>query len=176
MLDRRLTLTLFPYTTLFRSMETTEYPELKDYENHTLITTDGTTLLGADNKAGIAEIMTAMEYLIMHPEHPHGPIRLAFTPAEEIGRGPHNLPVEDFGASLAYTVDGGELGELQYESFNAAAAKITVYGNSVHPGTAKGKMIHASKIAMEIADRFPPEEAPEFTEKREGFYHLLSCN
>lgn len=157
-------------------METTEYPELKDYENHTLITTDGTTLLGADNKAGIAEIMTAMEYLIMHPEHPHGPIRVAFTPDEEIGRGPHKFPVEDFGASLAYTVDGGELGELQYESFNAAAAKITVYGNSVHPGTAKGKMIHASKIAMEIADRFPPEEAPEFTEKREGFYHLLSCN
>src|SRR5699024_10346953 len=107
--------------------------------------------------------MSAMEYLSMHPEHPHGSIRVAFTADEEIGRGPHKFPVEDFGASLAYTVDGGELGELQYESFNAAAAKITVYGNSVHPGTAKGKMIHASKIAMEIADRFPPEEAPEFT-------------
>src|SRR5699024_7677627 len=121
-------------------------------------------------------IMTAMEYLIMHPEHPHGPIRVAFTPDEEIGRGPHKFPVEDFGASLAYTVDGGELGELQYESFNAAAAKITVYGNSVHPGTSKGTMIYESKIAMDMADRFPPEQAPVFPEKRECFYHLLSCN
>lgn len=157
-------------------MKTAEYPELKEYEDHTLITTDGTTLLGADNKAGIAEIMTAMEYLITHPEHPHGPIRVAFTPDEEIGRGPHKFSVKDFGASLAYTVDGGPLGELQYESFNAAAAKITVYGNSVHPGTAKGKMIHASKIAMEIASDFPSQEAPEFTDKREGFYHLLTID
>src|SRR5699024_5473986 len=118
----------------------------------------------------------AMEYLIMHPEHPHGPIRVAFTPDEEIGRGPHKFPVEDFGASLAYTVDGGELGELQYESFNAAAAKITVYGNSVQPRSTQGLMIHACKLAMQIADRVPPEQAPEFTEKRERFYHLLSCN
>lgn len=157
-------------------MKTAEYPELAKYKGHTLITTDGTTLLGADNKAGIAEIMTAMEYLIEHPEFPHGPIRVAFTPDEEIGRGPHKFSVDDFGASLAYTVDGGPLGELQYESFNAAAAKITVYGNSVHPGTAKGKMIHASKIAMDIAEVFPPQEAPETTEKREGFYHLLTFN
>ncbi|WP_420469280.1 peptidase T, partial [Bacillus licheniformis] len=126
-----------------------EFPELANYAGHTLMTTDGTTLLGADNKAGISEIMTAMEYLIAHPEIKHGKIRVAFTPDEEIGRGPHKFDVEAFNAKFAYTVDGGPLGELQYESFNAAAAKITCKGTNVHPGTAKGKMVNAAKIAMQ---------------------------
>lgn len=152
----------------------TEFPELLSYKGDTLITTDGTTLLGADNKAGIAEIMTAMEYIIQHPEIKHGTIRVAFTPDEEIGRGPHRFDVEKFAADFAYTIDGGPLGELQYESFNAAAAKLTFNGNNVHPGTAKGKMVHASKIAMEFHDQLPAEEAPEFTEGYEGFYHLIS--
>jgi tripeptide aminopeptidase len=151
-----------------------EFPELADYAGHTLITTDGTTLLGADNKAGISEIMTAMEYLIAHPEIKHGKIRVAFTPDEEIGRGPHKFDVEAFNAKFAYTVDGGPLGELQYESFNAAAAKITCKGTNVHPGTAKGKMVNAAKIAMQFHAALPENEAPEFTEGYEGFYHLLS--
>ncbi|APJ28997.1 peptidase T [Bacillus licheniformis] len=151
-----------------------EFPELADYAEHTLITTDGTTLLGADNKAGISEIMTAMEYLIAHPEIKHGKIRVAFTPDEEIGRGPHKFDVEAFNAKFAYTVDGGPLGELQYESFNAAAAKITCKGTNVHPGTAKGKMVNAAKIAMQYHAALPENEAPEFTEGYEGFYHLLS--
>ena len=152
----------------------TEYPELTNYKQHTLITTDGTTLLGADNKAGIAEIMTAMDYLIKHPEIKHGKIRVAFTPDEEIGRGPHKFAVAAFDASYAYTVDGGPLGELQFESFNAAAAKIFFKGNNVHPGSAKNKMVHSSKIAMEFHNQLPKEEAPEYTEGYEGFYHLLS--
>ncbi|MGM0949475.1 MAG: peptidase T [Bacillota bacterium] len=151
-----------------------QYPELSGYKGHTLITTDGTTLLGADNKAGIAEIMTAMDYLIKHPEIKHGTIRVAFTPDEEIGRGPHKFDVKRFNASFAYTVDGGPLGELEYESFNAAAAKITVKGNNVHPGTAKGKMINSAKIAMKLNSLLPADEAPEYTEGYEGFYHLLS--
>jgi len=151
-----------------------EFPELADYAGHTLITTDGTTLLGADNKAGISEIMTAMEYFIAHPEIKHGKIRVAFTPDEEIGRGPHKFDVEAFNAKFAYTVDGGPLGELQYESFNAAAAKITCKGTNVHPGTAKGKMVNAAKIAMQFHAALPENEAPEFTEGYEGFYHLLS--
>ncbi|SET18871.1 tripeptide aminopeptidase [Salinibacillus kushneri] len=151
-----------------------EYPNLSNYKGHTLITTDGTTLLGADNKAGVTEIMTAMDYLIKHPEIKHGKIRIAFTPDEEIGRGPHKFDVERFNASYAYTVDGGPLGELQYESFNAAAAKITIKGNNVHPGTAKGKMVNSMKIAMELNSKLPSEEAPEYTENYEGFYHLLS--
>ncbi|MFD2656034.1 peptidase T [Gracilibacillus thailandensis] len=151
-----------------------EYPSLANYNGHTLITTDGTTLLGADNKAGIAEIMTALEYLITNPDIPHGTIRVAFTPDEEIGRGPHKFDVDRFGAQFAYTIDGGPLGELQYESFNAAAVKITVQGNNVHPGTAKGKMVHATKIAMEIQAQLPAEQAPEYTEGYEGFFHLLS--
>jgi len=155
-------------------MSTDEYPELKKYAGHTLITTDGTTLLGADNKAGISEIMTAMEYLINHPEIPHGAIRVAFTPDEEIGRGPHKFDVERFNASLAYTVDGGPLGELQFESFNAAGAEVTFYGNNVHPGTAKGKMIHAIKIANQFIAQLPEKEAPEYTEGHEGFYHVLN--
>ncbi|MBU8709217.1 peptidase T [Bacillus subtilis] len=151
-----------------------QFPELSGYKDHTLITTDGTTLLGADNKAGIAEIMTAMDYLIKHPEIKHGTIRVAFTPDEEIGRGPHKFDVKRFNASFAYTVDGGPLGELEYESFNAAAAKITIKGNNVHPGTAKGKMINSAKIAMKLNSLLPADEAPEYTEGYEGFYHLLS--
>ncbi|GGF21231.1 peptidase T [Halobacillus andaensis] len=151
-----------------------EFQELATYKGHTLITTDGTTLLGADNKAGVTEIMTAMNYLIQHPEIKHGKIRVAFTPDEEIGRGPHKFDVGRFGASFAYTVDGGPLGELQYESFNAAGARLTFYGNNVHPGTAKGKMLHASKMAMELIDQLPKEEAPEYTEEYEGFFHLVS--
>jgi len=153
-----------------------DFPELSRYKGHTLITTDGTTLLGADDKAGIAEIMTAMAYLIKHPEIKHGRVRVAFTPDEEIGRGPHKFDVAAFDAKYAYTVDGGALGELQYESFNAAAAKITVKGKNVHPGSAKGKMIHAAKIAMDLHNRLPADEAPEFTSGYEGFYHLLSIN
>ncbi|MGG3838929.1 peptidase T [Paenibacillus thiaminolyticus] len=152
----------------------TEFPELANYKVHTLITTDGTTLLGADDKAGIAEIMTAMAYLLQHPEIKHGKVRIAFTPDEEIGRGPHRFDVAAFGAKYAYTVDGGPLGELEYESFNAAQAKITVKGTNVHPGSAKGKMINSAKIAMELHNRLPVEEAPEFTDGYDGFYHLIS--
>ncbi|KZM58533.1 peptidase T [Geobacillus stearothermophilus] len=151
-----------------------DFPELAGYKGHTLITTDGTTLLGADDKAGIAEIMTAMNYLIQHPEIKHGKVRVAFTPDEEIGRGPHKFDVAKFGAQFAYTVDGGPLGELEYESFNAAEAKITIKGKNVHPGTAKGKMINSIKIAMEFEQQLPADEAPEHTEGYEGFYHLLS--
>ncbi|MCI1776083.1 MAG: peptidase T [Paenibacillus lautus] len=151
-----------------------DFPELSGYKGHTLVTTDGTTLLGADDKAGIAEIMTAMNYLIQHPELKHGKIRVAFTPDEEIGRGPHKFDVEAFGAKYAYTMDGGPLGELQYESFNAAAALVTCKGKNVHPGTAKGKMVNAAKIAMELNGKLPAEEAPEHTEGYEGFFHLTS--
>lgn len=151
-----------------------DFPELAGYTGHTLITTDGTTLLGADDKAGIAEIMTAMAYLLQHPEVKHGRIRVAFTPDEEIGRGPHRFDVAAFDAVYAYTLDGGPLGELQYESFNAAAAHITCKGKNVHPGTAKGKMIHSAKIAMELHGRLPAEETPEQTEGYEGFFHLTS--
>lgn len=155
-------------------LKTKDYPEIKKYQGHTIITTDGTTLLGADNKAGIAEIMTAMDYLIKNPNVKHGKIRIAFTPDEEIGRGPHKFDVATFGATYAYTVDGGPLGELQYESFNAAAAIVHFKGNNVHPGTAKNKMVSAIKIAMAFNGRLPVQEAPEFTEDYEGFYHLLS--
>ncbi|GGA84863.1 peptidase T [Ornithinibacillus halotolerans] len=155
-------------------LSSNEFPELPSYKGHTLITTDGTTLLGADNKAGIAEIMTAMDYLIKHPEIKHGKIRVAFTPDEEIGRGPHKFDVERFNADFAYTIDGGPLGELQYESFNAAAAKVHFKGNSVHPGTAKNKMINAGKMAAEFVNKFPEKESPEHTEGYEGFYHLIS--
>ncbi|WP_226086983.1 peptidase T [Mesobacillus sp. S13] len=153
-----------------------DFPELPQYKGHTLITTDGTTLLGADNKAGIAEIMTAMAYLIQHPEIKHGKIRVAFTPDEEIGRGPHKFDVEAFNAKFAYTIDGGPLGELEYESFNAASAKVTFKGKNVHPGTAKGKMVNSAKIAMDFNSKIPAEEAPEHTEGYEGFFHLSSIN
>ncbi|PKR84803.1 peptidase T [Heyndrickxia camelliae] len=153
-----------------------DFPSLEQYKGHTLVTTDGTTLLGADNKAGIAEIMTAMAYLLQHPEIKHGKIRVAFTPDEEIGRGPHKFDVPAFNAKFAYTVDGGPLGELEYESFNAAGAKITIKGNNIHPGSAKGKMVNSLKIAMELQGKIPADEAPEYTEGYEGFYHLLSMN
>jgi len=153
-----------------------DFPNLKNYIGQTLITTDGTTLLGADDKAGVTEIMTAMNYLIQHPEIKHGKVRVAFTPDEEIGRGPHHFDVQAFDAKFAYTVDGGPLGELEYESFNAAAAKITFKGNNIHPGSAKGKMINSAKIAMAFNDRLPADEVPEKTEGYEGFYHLISIN
>ncbi|GKU77477.1 peptidase T [Paenibacillus sp. L3-i20] len=151
-----------------------DFPELTGYKGHTLITTDGTTLLGADDKAGMTEIMTALVYLIANPDIKHGKIRVAFTPDEEIGRGAHRFDVEAFGAAYAYTMDGGPLGELQYESFNAAGARITIKGVNVHPGTAKGKMVNATKIAMELNGKLPVQEAPEHTEGYEGFYHLSS--
>ncbi|MBN8193002.1 peptidase T [Bacillus sp. NTK074B] len=155
-------------------MSVKDFPQLSGYKGHTLITTDGTTLLGADNKAGIAEIMTAMAYLINHPEVKHGDIRVGFTPDEETGKGAHKFDVERFNAEFAYTVDGGPLGELEYESFNAAGATITIFGRNVHPGTAKDKMVNAAKIAMELNRRLPAEEAPEFTDGYDGFYHLSS--
>lgn len=156
------------------SMKTADFPDLKNYIGHTLLTTDGTTLLGADNKAGIAEIMTAMEYLKQHPEIKHGKIRIAFTPDEEIGRGPHKFDVERFGADFAYTMDGGPLGELQYESFNAASGKLTVQGTSVHPGSAKDKMVNAQTVAIRFQEEMPKNEVPERTEGYEGFIHLNS--
>jgi tripeptide aminopeptidase len=157
-------------------LATKDFPQLTKYKGHTLITTDGTTLLGADDKAGVAEIMTAMAYLIQHPEIKHGKIRVAFTPDEEIGRGPHKFDVAAFNAKYAYTVDGGPLGELEYESFNAAAAKVTIKGRNIHPGSAKGKMVNSAKIAMEFNSMLPAEESPEMTDGHEGFYHLLSIN
>ena len=157
-------------------MSPKDFPSLPTYKGHTLITTDGTTLLGADNKAGITEIMTAMAYLINHPEIKHGAVRVAFTPDEEIGRGPHKFDVAAFNAKHAYTVDGGPLGELEYESFNAAGAKITIKGNNIHPGSAKNKMVNSMKISMELHSKLPAGEAPEHTEGYEGFYHLISFN
>ncbi|RIX51579.1 peptidase T [Paenibacillus nanensis] len=151
-----------------------EFPELAGYKGQTLVTTDGTTLLGADDKAGMTEIMTAMAYLIKHPEIKHGKIRVAFTPDEEIGRGAHRFNVDAFGATYAYTMDGGPLGELQYESFNAAGVRIAIRGKNVHPGTAKNKMVNAVKIAMELNGKLPAQEAPEHTEGYEGFFHLQS--
>jgi tripeptide aminopeptidase len=149
-----------------------DFPDLKKYIGQTLITTDGKSLLGADDKAGIAEIMAAVEYLVKHPEIKHGTIKIGFTPDEEIGRGADLFDVEKFGADFAYTVDGGEIGELEYENFNAAGARIFVKGRSVHPGTAKNKMINAINIAMDIAGMLPPQQRPEHTDKREGFFHL----
>lgn len=149
------------------------FPNLKNYVGQTLITTDGTTLLGADDKAGIAEIMTAMEYLVQHPEIKHGKIRVAFTPDEEIGRGPHKFDAEAFNADYAYTMDGGPLGELQYESFNAAGVKVTTYGTSVHPGSAKDKMVNATTMAIKFQNYMPQDAVPEKTEGYEGFIHLM---
>lgn len=150
------------------------FPSLNDYIGETLITTDGTTLLGADDKAGIAEIMTAAEYLIAHPEILHGKIRIAFTPDEEIGRGADHFDVKKFGADFAYTMDGGKLGELEYENFNAARAVIHIQGKSVHPGTAKNLMANAALIGTEIASLLPEKEIPAKTEGYEGFFHLCS--
>lgn len=155
------------------TMSPEEFPALKKYIGKTLITTDGTTLLGADNKAGIAEIMTAVEYLIAHPEIEHGMIKIGFTPDEEVGHGVDHFDVERFGADFAYTVDGGEIGEVQYENFNAAGAEIIIHGRNVHPGKAKLKMRNALLIGMEFNELLPLFERPEFTEEYEGFYHLF---
>ena len=153
-----------------------EFPNLKNYVGKTVITTDGTTLLGADDKAGIVEIVEAMKYLIEHPEIKHGTVKVAFGPDEEIGRGADNFNVEEFGADFAYTMDGGPVGELEYESFNAAGAVFKIKGKSVHPGTAKGKLINASLIAAEVVNNFPADEVPEKTEGYEGFYFLDKIN
>lgn len=148
------------------------FDDLLQYEGQTLITTDGTTLLGADDKAGVAEIITAMEYLINHPEIKHGKIRVAFTPDEEIGRGAHKFDVKKFGADWAYTMDGSQVGELEFENFNAAKAEITITGKSVHPGYAKNKMVNAIGIANEFLSLLPPREVPEHTSGMEGFFHV----
>ncbi len=150
-----------------------EFPEMTFYKGHTLITTDGTTLLGADDKAGVAEIMTAAEYLLAHPEVSHGPVRIGFTPDEEIGRGVDYFNVERFGAKYAYTVDGGFEGELEYENFNAAGAKITIAGRNIHPGYAKDKMINALQVACEFNSLLPAWQRPEHTDGYDGFYHLV---
>ena len=155
-------------------MKVDEFPNLKNYIGKTLITTDGTTLLGSDDKSGIVEIIEAVKYLIEHPEIKHGEIKMAFGPDEEIGRGADYFDVKEFAADYAYTMDGGPVGELEYESFNAAQATFTIKGVSVHPGTAKGKMINAGLIAAEIISTFPKDEVPEKTEGYEGFYYL--CN
>ena len=150
----------------------TEFENLLEYKGKTLITTDGTTLLGADDKAGVAEIMEAMAYLLSHPEIPHGKVRVSFGPDEEIGRGADNFNAAAFGADFAYTMDAGPLGELEYECFNAASAVYRIFGKSVHPGTAKGRMKNAASIAVELAALFPVREVPERTDGYEGFYHL----
>ncbi len=155
------------------TMTVKEFPELKFFVGHTLITTDGTTLLGADDKAGVAEIMTMAEYLIAHPEVKHGKVRIGFTPDEEIGRGVDYFNVEAFGAQVGYTVDGGMEGELEYENFNAASAKWEVSGRNIHPGMAKDKMINAMQIAMELNSMLPAHQRPEHTEGYDGFYHLV---
>lgn len=151
-----------------------EFPELNHYKGQDLIVTDGTTLLGADDKAGIAEIITAVDYLMNHPEIKHGDIRIAFNPDEEIGQGAHKFDVKRFGADWAYTMDGGEIGELEYENFNAAVARVTFTGRNVHPGYAKHKMINSIRIANQFAIMLPRWETPEHTEGYEGFYHLIS--
>ena len=148
-----------------------DFPFLENYKRQELIVTDGTTLLGADDKAGVAEIVTAAEYLLAHPEVKHGRVAIAFTPDEEVGRGPEHFDFEGFGAAYAYTVDGGTLGEIEYENFNAAAARVTVHGVSIHPGSAKNKMKNAVLIAGEFMSLLPPAETPSHTEGYEGFYH-----
>lgn len=151
-----------------------DFPELLDYKGQDLIVTDGTTLLGADDKAGIAEIITAVDYLMKHPEIKHGDIRIAFNPDEEIGQGAHKFDVERFGADWAYTMDGGEIGEMEFENFNAAVAKVTFKGRNVHPGYAKHKMLNSIRVANQFVIMLPRWETPEHTEGYEGFYHLVS--
>ncbi|MDR3328086.1 MAG: peptidase T [Prevotellaceae bacterium] len=155
-------------------MKTKVFPEIRQYMGEDILVTDGTTLLGADDKAGIAEIVTAMQYLIAHPEIRHGKIRIGFTPDEEIGKGADFFDVEKFGCDWAYTVDGGEIGELEYENFNAASAKITFNGRNVHPGYAYHKMINAMRLAAQFINMLPRYETPEHTEDYEGFFHLTS--
>lgn len=149
-----------------------EYPALKNYKGQDIITTDGTTLLGADNKAGIAEIITAVEYLINNPQIKHGTIKIAFTPDEEIGEGANHFDVKKFNADFAYTMDGGEIGEIEMENFNAAQAKININGNSIHTGTAKDKLVNSISIASELMAMLPAGQKPEYTEKYEGFFHV----
>lgn len=153
-----------------------DFPEMKDYEGQTLITTDGTTLLGADDKAGVAEIMDAVQYIIEHPELKHGKICIGFTPDEEIGRGVVKFDVEKFGADYAYTMDGGAVGELEYENFNAASASVKIQGSNLHPGYAKGKMKNAILIGMELNSLLPVEQRPEYTCGYEGFFHIIGFN
>ena len=154
------------------TLNPTDYPEMLKYKGQELIVTDGTTLLGADDKAGIAEIVTTAAYLTQHPEIKHGAIKIAFTPDEEIGRGSDKFDVKKFGANWAYTIDGGEIGELEYENFNAASANIVFNGRNIHPGSAKDRMVNASKLAIEFNSMLPANEVPEHTEGREGFFHL----
>ena len=155
-------------------LKPSEFPELLDHKGESIITTDGTTLLGADDKAGVAEIMNAVQYMVEHPEFKHGEIRIGFTPDEEIGRGVVKFDVKKFGAEYAYTMDGGEVGELEFENFNAASAKIHIQGRNVHPGYAKGKMKNAILIGMELNSLLPVQQRPEFTEGYEGFFHIIS--
>ena len=155
-------------------LKPSEFPELLGHTGETIITTDGTTLLGADDKAGVAEIMNAVQYMVEHPEFKHGEIRIGFTPDEEIGRGVVKFDVKKFGAEYAYTMDGGEVGELEFENFNAASAKIHIQGRNVHPGYAKGKMKNAILIGMELNSLLPVQQRPEFTEGYEGFFHIIS--
>ncbi|MDD7593091.1 MAG: peptidase T [Peptoniphilaceae bacterium] len=155
-----------------RTLTAEFFPPLLDLKGEELLVTDGATLLGADDKAGIADILSAMEYLAQHPEIPHGKVRVGFTPDEEIGRGPHRFNIETFGADLAYTVDGSLLGELNYESFNACDAWVEITGESIHPGSAKNRMINAQQIAMELHGMLPAQMRPEYTENHEGFYML----
>ena len=155
-------------------LKPSEFPELLGHKGETIITTDGTTLLGADDKAGVAEIMNAVQYMVEHPEFKHGEIKIGFTPDEEIGRGVVKFDVKKFGAEYAYTMDGGEVGELEFENFNAASAKIHIQGRNVHPGYAKGKMKNAILIGMELNSLLPVQQRPEFTEGYEGFFHIIS--
>jgi tripeptide aminopeptidase len=157
-------------------LSTKDFPEIKNYIGETIITTDGNTLLGADDKAGVAEIMTAVEYLVNHPEIKHGDIKIGFTPDEEVGKGPDYFDVKKFNAEFAYTIDGGQIGELEFENFNAASAKVKIKGRNVHPGYAKNKMINSMLIAAELIGMLPKNEVPEATEGHEGFYHLISIN
>ncbi len=158
------------------ALKPSEFPELLNHKGETLITTDGTTLLGADDKAGVAEIMNAVQYIIEHPEFKHGEIKIGFTPDEEIGRGVVKFDVKRFGADYAYTMDGGEIGELEFENFNAASAKIHIQGRNVHPGYAKDKMKNAIIIGMELNDLLPVGQRPELTEGYDGFFHIISFN
>ncbi len=155
------------------SIKTGDFPELAEYKGQTLITTDGTTLLGADDKAGVAEIMAMAEYVTTHPEFRHGDIKIGFTPDEEIGRGVVKFDVGRFGAKFAYTMDGGKIGELEYENFNAAAATVRIQGRNIHPGYAKGKMLNAILIGMELNSLLPVEQRPEYTAGYEGFFHII---
>ena len=158
------------------ALKPAEFPELLDHKGETLITTDGTTLLGADDKAGVAEIMDAVQYIVSHPEFKHGEVKIGFTPDEEIGRGVVKFDVARFGADYAYTMDGGEVGELEFENFNAASAKIHIQGCNVHPGYAKGKMRNAILIAAELNSLLPADQRPECTEGYEGFFHIVAFN